>query len=435
MELYGIAEAPGLLHGQHFEGTRTGFPVLAEGEDIIQHIVARHQELGAQVIWQLGRTWVTFHTGHPLLTVQGSITRDEGLEHELRPGSRQWLDYMAATCPLRKALDEGAQRGMTLWGWLCMNRNYSLAEGKSLASRFWIDNHEEMGEYQKNGDRDFSRLCYAYDAYRDERLAAVLEAARAKGYESGARLDTIVLDFVRQPPMLLYHPRLCESYARESGRDPRQIQAQETEAFLDWCGWRAEILTGFVRTVRAELARLGEELGHRFGLMPRITDLGPGINLIEGIDIATWCREGLVDGIVTSPLNWARTVWEHDLRPYVALGREHRIPVIAGISLNQQTRFHGNGGSVNLAVLARRVLDYQEQGADGIALYQSESGLEFDGIEEVAPRLARVEDTRALLAGKDFLERWPVTHLNCAYGLDCHSHFNNYTIDGDTLPL
>jgi hypothetical protein len=133
---------------------------------------------------------------------------------------------------------------------------------------------------------------------------------------------------------------------------------------------------------------------------------------------------------VTSPLNWARTVWEHDLRPYVALGRACGIPVIAGVCLNQQTRFHGNGASVNYAVLARRVRDYQDQGADGIALYQSESGLEFDGIEDVVPRFVDPRTTATLLADEAFLGAWPVTHLDCAYGLDCHSHFNNYTIDG-----
>ena len=109
--------------------------------------------------------------------------------------------------------------------------------------------------------------------------------------------------------------------------------------------------------------------------------------------------------------------------------------MIAGVCLNQQTRFHRNGGSINLRVLARRANDYQQQGADGIALYQSECGLEFDGIEEVIPRLADPQQTQALLADRDFADHWPITHLNSAYGLDCHSHFNNFTIDADTSPI
>jgi len=436
MELYGIAEAPGLLFDGHFEGTRSTFPVLSEGEDIVDHIFARHQQLGVgNVIWQLGRSFLTFHTDHPLVTVQGSITREENLEEELLPHSRRWHQYIQKHCPLRLALDQGAVRDMPVWGWLCMNRNYSLSNGKFHCSRFWIDHRETMGEYTKTGDRDFSRLCYAFPEYREERLTALLEAARASGYRSGKHLEAIVLDFVRQPPMLMYHPQLCQAYASETGRDPREIQAQEVDSFLAWCRWRAAVLTDFLRTIREELNTLGRSLDHSFKLIPRITDLGLNINLIEGIDIAAWCAEGLVDGILTSPLNWARTVWEHDLRPYVALGKTHGIPVVAGVCLNQQTRFHRNGASINYAVLARRVRDYQIQGADGIAFYQSECGLEFDEIDQVIPRLADPQATEALLTDPSFQNRWPVTHLNCAYGLDCHSHFNNFTIDTEISPM
>lgn len=436
MELYGIAEAPGLLHAPHFEGTRSAFPVLAEGEDLVEHVVERHRQLGvANVIWQLGRTWVTYHTDHPLLTVQGSITRQENLTGELEPNHRQWLEYLEGSCPLRRALDAAARRDLGRWGWLCMNRHYGEGCGKLLISRFWRDQRAEMAEYHKDGSRDMSRLCYAFPEYRNERLAAVLEAARARGYETGAALEVIVLDFVRQPPILLYHPALCDPYEAAAGRDPRQIQAQEVEPFLHWCQWRADVLTGFLRQVRAGLKSLAAETGRDTQLAVRVTDLGPNVNLIEGCDVTTWCAEGLIDALVTSPLNWARTVWEHDLRPYVSMGQSCGIPVIAGVCLNQQTRFHGNGASVNYAVLARRVHEYHSQGADGIALYQSECGLEFDGIEQVVPRFASRQATADLLRDEAFQAAWPVTHLDCAYGLDCHSHFNNYTIDGSVSPM
>jgi hypothetical protein len=436
MKLYGIAEAPGLLYDAHFDGTRSTFPVLRPGEDIVEHIFRRHQELGVeQVIWQLGRSFLTYHTEHPLLTVQGSLTRAHGLEHELPPHLGEWLDYLERACPLRRALDQGAARNMPVWGWLCMNRNYSLGSGMVHASQFWVDNHEEMGEYSKTGERDLSRLCYGYPEYQEERLAAVLEAARATGPISGRHLDTIVLDFVRQPPILQYHPLLCDGYTAQGGGDPRQLQAQHAAAFLDWCRWRASLLSGFLRQVRAALGALGDQLGHRFRLVPRVTDLGPNINMIEGVDLRTWCAEGLIDGILTSPLNWARTVWEHDLRPYVTLAQDHAIPVIAGVCLNQQTRFHRVSGSVNLAVLARRVSDYQLQGASGIAFYQSECGLEFDDMDSVVPLCAEPGSLTELLADPAFHTRWPVTHLNCAYGLDCHSHFNNYTIDTEVSPM
>jgi hypothetical protein len=85
---------------------------------------------------------------------------------------------------------------------------------------------------------------------------------------------------------------------------------------------------------------------------------------------------------------------------------------------------------VSGVALVRRVHAYQQQGANGIAFYQSESGLEFDGFEAFVPALADPSATAALLEDEAFLRRWPDTHLNSAYGLDCHSWFNDYTIDG-----
>lgn len=434
MELYGIAEPPGLYFDGHFDGTRSSFPILSKGEDIVEHIFSKHNELGVHnVIWQLGRTWLTFHTEHPDLTVQGSITKEEDLVDKL--SSRLWYNYLQENCPLRKALDEGYKRNMPVWGWLCMNRHYPADDAKINISRFWEKNHLLMGEYTKTGERDFNRLCYFFPEYREERLAAILESAKVSGYNSKNHLETIVLDFVRQPPMLQYHPLLCEKYKIYSNIDPRNILSQDVDAYLAWCKWRGEILTDFVRTVRNKLNQYGREIGKIFKLMPRITDLGININLIEGIDIRAWCEEGLIDGIVTSPLNWIRTVWEHDLTSYSFLGEKFKIPIIAGVSLNQQTRFHRNGSSINYAILAHRVNKYQTQGADGIAFYQSESGLEYDGIETVVPIFRDPEKTRSLLSNQAFLDKWPITHLNCSYGLDCHSWFNNFTIDNENSPI
>ncbi|MDP6117241.1 MAG: hypothetical protein QGG53_35715 [Planctomycetota bacterium] len=436
MNLYGIAEPNCIYAPDHFVGTRAGFPEI-EG-DVIEHIFRKHQACGVDsVIWDLGRSFLCYHTDHPMLTPMFSITVEEGLENELDQEGWQadWFPYFQKQCPLRKGLDTAAELGMTLWGRISMNRNYGERNGCALASRFWKENHAVMGEVGKDGTPDPSRLCYFFEEYRAERLAGITEAARITGPRHGRRVEAVVLDFVRQPPMLLYHPAMCEAYQEENSQDPREICADDGETFLQWCRWRADILTAFLRQVRRSLIEIGEEAGQPIQLIPRITDLGFNMNLIEGIDIERWCEEGLIDGIVTSPLNWVRGIWDHDLRPYSVLGRRFGIPVIAGVSLNQQTRFHGIEGSVSAAVLARRVLDYQEQGAEGIALYQSESGLEFDGFDEFIPRLAEPAEVKALLSDDSFLSRWPITHLNSAYGLDCHSWFNNFTIDGASSPI
>ncbi len=433
LDLYGIAELSGVYAQQHFVRTRSE-PLAIEG-DPVDHIVDRHHALGVDhVIWNLGRSYVDFWTDHPLLTRWGQLTREHHREEQLRwgPAGLRMLEDMERRDPLARAIDAAHDRDMPIWGWLCMNRFYANDPGMSNQTRFWHQHHVDMAERYKDGTRDDSRLCYAFSEYQEERLAAVTEAARVTGPRSGRHVHTIVLDFVRQPPVLQYHPRLCRAYQTETGVDPRTVLATDTDRYLPWLRWRADILTDLVRRARAALDQLAAETGIQCALAARITDLGPNINLIEGVDIATLCKEGLIAAIVTSPLNWIRGVWDHDLSPYATLGRQYGIDVIAGVCLNQMTRFHRVAGSVSGVALTRRVQRYQEQGADGIAFYQSESGLEFDGFDQFIPALADPTATKALLSDKDFLARWPVTHLNAAYGLDCHSWFNNFTVDGHT---
>ena len=429
VDLYGIAELNGVFARQHFVGTRRE-PLVIQG-DPVDHILARHKALGVnQVIWNLGRSYVDFHADHPLVTRWGQLTMERGLADQMTPSQARHMADFGRRDPLARAIDVAGELTMPIWGWLCMNRFYPHNPPMTNQTHFWCEHREEMAEYHKDGVRDESRLCYAFPEYRQERLAAISEAARIEGPRSGQGVQIIVLDFCRQPPMLMYHPRLCDEYQREAGDDPRQILAVDLGRFTPWVRWRADILTRFVREAHAELDRVGAELGRRVGLAVRITDQGPHINLLEGVDIEAYCREGVIDAIVTSPLNWIRTVLRHDLRPYVALGRRYGIRAIAGVCLNQLTRFHGIPGSTSGVSLARRAHECQSQGADGIAFYQSESGLEFDDFDQFVPAFADPAATEALLADEAFLRRWPDTHLNDTYGLDCHSWFNDYTIDG-----
>jgi len=53
-------------------------------------------------------------------------------------------------------------------------------------------------------------------------------------------------------------------------------------------------------------------------------------HLISGIDIAAWCRDGLIDELALSSLQWPNGFAEHTCEPYVELAHAQGIPVYAG---------------------------------------------------------------------------------------------------------
>ena len=49
----------------------------------------------------------------------------------------------------------------------------------------------------------------------------------------------VVVDAVRQPPILDYHPKMVAAYQQKTGVDARTIDASAGQAYQDWIRWRA----------------------------------------------------------------------------------------------------------------------------------------------------------------------------------------------------
>ena len=377
-------------------------------EDDISQVhacLAVHRYAGIDnVAWSLGRSTVQYHSKDRRITRQGDHSDEAGMN----PSQIGFKHALEKECFLRSALEFGHAHGMTLVGHLCMNRHYGGAHGNNFSSL--LSRRPELREKAKDGSEDGGRLCFAMPEYREERLAIVRETV-----ELG--LDAICLDFVRQPPMMRYHPALVDPYLENTGVDPRKIDpAKEPEVFLEWCRYRAGVLTEFMREVRWTLREIEMSRKRRIPLHVRITDCGFTANLISGIDIETWCREGLVDCVLTHPLQWINGIWTHDVQPYVELGRRTGVKIFGGVNT-----YAVQGWQMNPVCIARRIKYQYEAGVAGMSLYETNDTVIQPAVAELLAAMCCYDDLAALLENKTWLAQWPVNGLNANCGMDNHS--------------
>jgi hypothetical protein len=157
----------------------------------------------------------------------------------------------------------------------------------------------------------------------------------------------------------------------------------------------------------------------------RVPNDGFEANLIAGLDVVTWCREGLIDELALSELRWLDEYQQWDDAPYITLGREHKIPVYASSNClpKQGGEWSGevNPRGVNPLVLARRALRSHEGGAQGIALYQSDTGVQWPGVRDAVASMGNPQVLRSYVNDPEVARRYPITKENAEYGMDNHS--------------
>lgn len=397
------------------------WPTGHDAEDCIDaHLDCNIRHL----VWELGRSVLTYHSDLPGATCAGFMSEELSGSAQRRAVDQMYRDR----CQLRAALTYGRERGCTVYGRLCMNRHYS--PGSRHRSQF-AQNNPQLLEHFRDGRLDVTRLCYAEPAYRRERVEILLEAARI-GCEG------LCLDFCRQPPAVRYHPTFVNQWREGTGIDPRGLTlSADREGFLDWCRFRAQSVTALLAELKAELDPLRERYDREIPVQVRIPNDGLEANLICGFAMEDWCREGLIDEIALSELRWLRQYQEWDDTPYIALGNEHGIPVYAGNNcLPVQSGGWGgecNPRGVNPWAMARRALTAHEQRAAGVSVYQTDLGVQWPGQVEALASLSDPDRLRAWVESHDVQQRYPVTDENRLFGIDNHSPQPDHMVDVDEL--
>ena len=404
--IWGVAELScWILHRSHY------WPTGHDAEDCID----AHIDCGIKhIAWDLGRSVLAYHSDIPDATCYG-VGRHFDVHYPQADAQRKAeLKISRDRCQLRVALTHAERTGCTIYGRLCMNRHYV----SGLFRSDFAQNNPRLCEIGRDGWLDPSRLCYATPEYRAERVAILKEAI-----EIGCQ--GVVLDFLRQPPFVRYHPAFVNPYREKTGVDPRTLTLENREQFLDWCRFRAESITELLRELKAALDPIRAKEGCASAVRVRIPNDGFETNMIAGLDVKTWCEEGLVDEISLSELHWMPGTAAWDDKPYIALGREHGIQVFGSSNCLpvQRDGWSGliNPHGVNPLVLARRALQSMEDGAQGISLYQSDTGAYWPGMPEAIRAFGSEEALREYISDERIIAAYPVTDANREFGIDNHS--------------
>jgi len=348
-----------------------------EGPEAIDICVALHADAGVRhLVWNLGRSVVDYWSDLP------HVTRMCELGDQV--GGMSWAfvrEVMDRVCPLRRAMEQSARSGLTLWGRLGMNRHYGSEACAGVTSRLALES-PHLRERSKTGEPVPGRLCYAFDEVRQERIDILLEAQRLG-------VHGLVLDFCRQVPMLQYHEALVDAFAETTGTDPRLIDSAGPEPYADWFQYRADVLTGFMANLRVAVRDQERALGRPCPIVARVPDSGRWLMLAYGLDTERWCGEDLVDGLVLSPFPITREDLALHTGEHVSAAHDRGKWCVGGIGskgliVNGVAENTGHYAAAPVHALAAGQL---EAGVDGLSLYQSESLLRMEYLRGLWPVL------------------------------------------------
>jgi hypothetical protein len=304
------------------------------------------------VMWALGRSTLDYHSALPTSTIYAGDTR---------PETKVIGDSFRQECSLRAALSFAGKNDMVIYGRLGMNRHYGDSLGGGLRSKY-VAGHPEWMERHRGGQVDGTKVSFVIPEYRAERIAVLLEVAQIGAHG-------LCLDFCRQPPIARYHPQILNPWLKAGHADPRQMRTGSPE-FLEWSQHRAEFVNLFMRDLRAQLRELEKTTKRKVPVMVRIPEATLDLNLMEGLDLRTWLKDGCVDEIALDPL-W---IWDFDYpdtaRPYVELARSHGAKIHGGA--NTVT---GKGVTANARGFLERIARNYDEGVDGIALFQTDAAV------------------------------------------------------------
>ena len=399
--------------------------VRVDAADMDMQLVA-HRDLGIRTVhWACGRGFLYYHSSLPYGTLIGSEVEPGG---EMPEYIRFYLPLYDKVDPLDYIVQQSPRYEQTVSGWLCMNRFYR--GGKHALCSVHHASHPEWHHRTKSGSVDASRASYFFEEPRTARVELLVEIARR-----GA--NGLTMDFVRQPPMMDYHPAAMTEFQRQTGIDPAGLDGSSGQPWLQWIRWRAEFVTMILRQVRRRLADLELETGRRVPIAARVPSEGLLINLAQGCDVETWCREHLVDALHVVCMSWSAGGDSQDVRPYVELARATGVRLVGSDHVNTFDPLYEKGPGPdkkigkawsNPVAFLKRAIGLVQSGVKEIELYESEMLCEGRPSRWLTSLAGHPDRAREYLESSNLEACFPVEVGTALGGFDNHSAAARYTM-------
>ena len=367
-----------------------------------------HAELGIRSInWALGRSVLIYQSKLPEATVFPGVALDIIQDQTSRAISETHAWMIANQDPLSYVLEHRDKAGVKIIPWLTMNRHYGEFFDEGSGASKWFKAHPEWRRWRKNAYGPCQgEVSYFFPEVRKERVDIFCEVATKSP-------DGLLIGACRQPPMLGYEPELVKAYQRLTGLNAKDIDAsKQIQDYENWIRWRADFFTETLRQLRDRLAPVSREAVRTIPVSIRIPSKGFFVNMAQGLDVETWCREKLITRIQLDPLEDCNGAGSHDVTPYIKLGRRYGIEVYGGINCNTWW---------NYQVIYRRALGLLRAGVDGIELYESNNHAVLHPQRWIVPMLGNADAIERFLQTSNLSACFPIWSRNAAAGHDNHS--------------
>ena len=259
---------------------------LTTPDDVRREIEPYHESDFSRMYWEAG--------GGDLMSYFTSIGRRhtlDGLEDYGRRGDRlhaeSWRVFRdKGVDPFDVALEQTREVGMEFHAcYRVAGFQYPPPLDHHNHGDTYFQRHPEFRGEDRAGNRT-PRISYSYPEVREFVVSLLREMAERP-------IDGVCLLYNRRPPVVEYEPPLVDGFTREFGRDPRTLP----EGDRDWLTYRAGTLTQFMRDVRAAMDEASRDRPRRIAVSA-IVAASETENLMQGLDLAAWVREGLVDTLI-----------------------------------------------------------------------------------------------------------------------------------------
>ena len=228
---------------------------------------------------QIGRMWIPNH-----------VKVDDYPLFEYRRRLENWTEYdQKGIDPFQIAVDYAHELGMEF------HAAYRFAEGmgpfhfsppfEEVNEGGYYQEHPELRAVRRDGSQA-PRISLSFPETRRYLVSLFREMASYP-------VDGICPLFNRRPPYVEYEAPLVESFRKEYGEDPRELDEKDPR----WLSHRAEVVSDFMRDLKQMLGEVSREQGQTKKLTAWVFGRQEE-NLYWGLDVERWIREGLVDTIV-----------------------------------------------------------------------------------------------------------------------------------------